>query len=193
MGKYQKQKHIERSVVNVAKAHQKGHALESKVETLLLKAIVSAEAEDRAEVISHPSLTGKSAQWHPDLVMKVHSLFDPLEERSLELAIVECKFIDETGSEGTYWSQMSRAYMSLNDLRLANREGLSFILVVNRLSKGFRRDYSEVFRNIGVKLVNINDSQDCLDLENELKNLLAKSTFDEQIRKLKELISALKR
>lgn len=39
---------------------------------------------------------------------------------------------------------MSRAYMSLNDLRLVYREDLSFYLAVNRNSKGKKRDYSKI-------------------------------------------------
>ena len=109
-------------------------------------------------------------------------LFDS-SKPSLELAIVEYKCI-ESPTEGTYWSEMSRAYMSLNDLRLVYREDLSFYLVVNRNSKGKKRDYSEIFGNIGVKLVNINIPEERSEFESNIKRLLEETTFDEQAKKL---------
>jgi hypothetical protein len=104
----------------MGESHKRGREFESQINQLIQGIIVSVGAEDRAAVSNHQRLMGKSTKWYPDLVLRAHSLFEPLEARSLELAIIECKYIDETASKGTYWSQMSRAYMSLNDMRLAD-------------------------------------------------------------------------
>jgi len=120
----------------------RGKEFEIEVKRIVEGVIAEAKAEFRVEVVSHPRLMGLSAEWQPDLVLMASHLLDKLSEFSLELAIVECKYIDEVASEGTYWSQMSRAYMSLNDLRHAERENLYFYLVVNRYCKSMKRDNS---------------------------------------------------
>ena len=165
---------------------QKGEEFELEVKRIIEGVIAKAKAEFRAEVVSHPLLIGFSAEWQPDLVLMAESLLYP-SERSLELAIVECKYIGETAREGTYWTQMSRAYMSLNDLRHVYREDLSFYLAVNRYSKGMKRDYSKIFRNIGVNLLNINVPEECVEFENNIKRLLEGTTFKEQEKKLKRV------
>ena len=167
-------------------SHKKGREFELEVKRIIEDVIAKAKAEFRAEVISHPSLMGFSAEWKPDLVLKASLLLDSLKP-SLELAIVECKYISDSSKEGTYWSEMSRAYMSLNDLRLVYREDLSFYLAVNRYSAGMKRDYSKVFRNIGVRLVNINIAQERLEFESNLNRLLEDTTYDEQLKKLKHI------
>ena len=81
---------------------------------------VIAENKDefKSEVIRHKPLMGRSVEWKPDIVLVTSRLLDSFLKPSLELAVVECKYIDDLSSEGTYWSQMSRAYLSLNDLAL---------------------------------------------------------------------------
>ena len=165
---------------------KKGEEFELEVRRIIEGIIAKAKAEFRAEVMSRPRLIGFSAEWQPDLVLMARSLLYP-SERSLELAIVECKYVGEAASEGTYWSQMSRAYMSLNDLRHVYREDLSFYLAVNRYSKGKKRDYPKIFRNIGVKLVNINVPEECVEFENNIEQLLEETTFEEQEKKLKRI------
>lgn len=166
---------------------KKGEEFEREVRRIIEGVIAKTKAEFRAEVVSHPRLTGLSAEWWPDLVLMAASLLDVPSERSLELSIVECKYVGEAASEGTYWSQMSRAYMSLNDLRRVYREGLSFYLAVNRYSKNKKRDYSKIFRNIGVKLLNIGVSEERVEFENNIKRLLEETTFKEQEKKLKRI------
>lgn len=167
-------------------SHKKGRAFELEVKRIIEDVIAKTKAEFRAEVISHKRLIGFSAEWYPDLVLMTSLLLDSL-KRSLELAIVECKYIADSSSEGTYWSEMSRAYMSLNDLRLVYREGLSFYLAVNRNSKGMKRDYSKIFGNIGVKLVNINIPEERSEFESNIKQLLEETTYDEQAKKLEHV------
>ena len=171
---------------NMKSSAKKGEEFELEVRRIIEGVIAKAKAEFRAEVMSHPRLTGLSAEWQPDLVLMATSLLYP-SERSLELAIVECKYAGEAASEGTYWSQMSRAYMSLNDIRHIYREGLSFYLAVNRYSKSKKRDYSKIFRNIGVKLLNINVPEERVKFENKIKRLLEETTFEEQEKKLKRV------
>lgn len=164
----------------MSESHKKGNDLEFRVTELIEGIIVSVGA--KAEVVNHPLVIGKSTRWHPDLVLKAHALLDPLEGRSLELAIIECKYIDEASSEGTYWSQMSRAYMSLNDMRLADITS-NFYLVVTKRSG---RNYSDVFKNIGVKLVNVNVQEELSEFKSSLRQLLEENSFDEQLEKLKQ-------
>jgi hypothetical protein len=164
-------------------SHKKGRAFELEVKRIIEDVIAKTKAEFRAEVISHKRLMGLSTEWYPDLVLMASLLFDSFKP-SLELAIVECKCI-ESPTEGTYWSEMSRAYMSLNDLRLVYRENLSFYLAVNRNSKGKKRNYSEIFGNIGVKLVNINIPEERSEFESKIERLLEESTYDKQLEKLK--------
>lgn len=166
---------------------KKGEAFELEVRRIIEGVIAKTKAEFRAEVVSHPRLIGLSAEWWPDLVLMAASLLDVPSERSLELAIVECKYVGEAAKRGTYWSQMSRAYMSLNDLRRVYREGLSFYLAVNRYSKSKKRDYSGIFRNIGVKLLNINVPGERVEFENNIKRLLEETIFEEQEKKLKRI------
>jgi hypothetical protein len=165
---------------------RKGEEFELKVRRIIESVIAKVKAEFRAEVLSHPRLTGFSAEWQPDLVLTATSLLYP-SKHSLELAVVECKYADETASEGTYWSQMSRAYMSLNDLRQIYRKSLRFYLAVNRSSKSKKRDYSNIFRNIGVKLQNISVPEDRVELQNDIKRLLRETTFEEQEKKLRSI------
>jgi len=77
--------------------------------------------------------------------------------------------------------------MSLNDLRLVYREGLSFYLAVNRNSKGMKRDYSKIFGNIGVKLVNINIPEERSEFKSNIKRLLEETTYDKQAKKLEHI------
>lgn len=172
-------------------SHEKGHALESQVSELIQGIIALVGAEDRAEVVYHQPVMGKSTVWKPDLVLRTHALLEPLEEKSMELAVIECKYIDEAASEGTYWSQMSRAYMSLNDMRLANIAS-NFYLVVNKVNKSSKRSYSVIFKNIGVKLVNINSQEDISGFKSSVEQLIKESTIENQIQKLKQLKHLLK-
>ena len=176
----------EKKVKKMESSHRKEIEFELEVKRIIEGVIAKTKAEFRAEVIGRKCLIGLSAQWQPDLVLMAHSLFDSLKP-SLELAMVECKFVSDSSSEGTYWSQMSRAYMSLNDLRLVYREDLSFYLAVNRYSTGIRRDYSKIFRSIGVRLVNINLPEERLEFESDIKKLLEETTYDEQAKKLEEV------
>lgn len=177
----------------VESSGKRGEQFELEVRRIIEGVITEAKAEFRAEVVSHPRLKGFSAEWQPDLILMASRLLDKFPERSLELAIIECKYVDEGASEGQYWSQMSRAYMSLNDLRLAYSGSLNFYMAVNRYSKGRRRDYSKVFRNIGVKLVNINVVEERLEFENDIKRLLEETTFKEQGKKLEELLRRIEK
>jgi len=77
--------------------------------------------------------------------------------------------------------------MSLNDLRHVYRESLTFYLAVNRYNKSKKRDYSKIFRNIGVKLLNINVPGERVEFENNIKRLLEETTFEEQEKKLKRI------
>jgi hypothetical protein len=165
------------------RSHKKGDEFELEVKRTIEGVIAKTKTESRAEVFSRKQLKGFSAEWYPDLVLMTSLLLDSLKP-SLELAIVECKYIADLSSEGTYWTEMSRAYMSLNDLRLVYREGLSFYLAVNRNSKGKKRDYSKIFGNIGVKLVNINIPEERSEFESNIKRLLEEATYDEQAKKL---------
>lgn len=165
---------------------KKGHEFELLVNEVIDGVIVRAEAEFRAEVLRQPRLMGFSTEWMPDLVLMVEPLLHP-SERSLELAVFECKYVSETASEGTYWSEMSRGYMSLNDLRLIYREHLKFYLIVNRYSKSKKRDYPKIFKNIGVKMVNINDPKGKVEFERDVKQLLEETTFEKQAEKLKRI------
>ena len=167
-------------------SHKKGREFELEVKRIIENVIDKAKAEFRAEVIKNKPLTGFSAEWKPDLVLMASLLLDSLKP-SLELAIVECKYVDDSSHEGTYWTEMSRAYMSLNDLHLGYRENLSFYLAVNRNSKGKTRDYSKIFGNIGVKLVNVNMPEERAEFENSIKWLLEETTYDEQLKKLKHV------
>jgi hypothetical protein len=166
-------------------SHKKGRAFEAEVKRIIEDVISKTKAEFRAKVISHKRLMGLSTEWYPDLVLTANLLFDS-SKPSLELAIVECKCIDSP-TEGTYWSEMSRAYMSLNDLRLVYREDVSFYLAVNRNSKSKKRDYSGIFGNIGVKLVNINIPEERSEFESKIERLLEDSTYDSQLKKLKPI------
>jgi hypothetical protein len=176
-------------------SHEKGNKFEVEVETIIRDVVTrikaQLKAEFRAEVIPHPRLMGACAEWRPDLALMASSLFDSMNP-SLELAIIECKYVDDSSSEGTYWTQMSRAYMTLNDLRLAGRESLAFYLTVNRHNAGMRRDYSEIFRGIGTKLVNIHVLQERVRFESDMKRLLEESTWEQQTKKLKSSLKALK-
>jgi hypothetical protein len=168
----------------VSESHKKGQEFELEVNQLIQDIIVSVGAQDRAKIVYHPLIMGKSTKWYPDLVLNVHSLFEPFESKSLELAIIECKYIDEASSEGTYWSQMSRAYMSLNDLRLVN-ETSSFFLAVN---KGSNRNYTDIFGNIGIKLVNVNMPDELSEFKSSLRHLIEKNSLDIQLQSFKQLL-----
>lgn len=170
-------------------SHEKGRVFELEVKRIIENVVAKTKAESRVKVVSHICLSGLSAKWYPDLVLMANLVFDSLKP-SLELAIVECKCIDSP-TEGTYWSEMSRAYMSLNDLRLANRQPVNIYLAVNRHSKSKRRDYSEIFGNIGVKLVNMSVPEERLEFEGEIERLLEKSTYEEQLKTLKSSLSKL--
>lgn len=165
---------------------KKGHEFELLVKKIIDGVIPRAKAKFRAEVLRQPRLKGFSTEWDPDLVLMATSLLYP-SERSLELAVFECKYVGEATSEGTYWSQMSRGYMSLNDLRLGYREHLQFYLVVNRYSKSKKRDYPEIFRNIGVKMVNINDPKGRAEFKKEVQQLLEETTFEKQAEELRRI------
>lgn len=165
---------------------KKGHEFELLVKKIIEGVIVRAKADFRAEVLWHPKLKGFSAEWDPDLVLMAESLLYP-SERSLELAVFECKYVGEAASRGTYWTQMSRGYMSLNDLRLSYREHLEFYLVVNRYSKSKKRDYPEIFKNIGVKMVNINDPKGRDEFEKDIQQLLEETTFEKQAERLRRI------
>ena len=172
-------------------SHEKGKKFELEVKRIMQDMIAKAKAEHRLRVASRPSLMGVSAEWQPDLVLMAGLLLDP-SNPSLELAIVECKYVSERSKqerskEGTYWTEMSRAYMSLNDLRLANREGTNFFLVVNRQGESKERDYSKIFRNIGVKLVRINIPEERVEFESDINRLLEETTYNEQAKKLKHV------
>ena len=168
----------------MGESHKRGNDLELRVSELIKGILVSVGDEDRAEIVYHPLVIGKSTKWYPDLFLKAHALFDPPEERSLDLAIIECKYIDEASSEGTYWSQMSRAYMSLNDMRLADITS-NFYLVVTKSS---RRNYLDVFKNIGVKLVNVNVQEELSEFMSSLRQLLEENSWDRQLQKFKLLL-----
>ncbi len=168
----------------MGESHKRGQEFELKVNQLIKDIILSVGAQDRAEVVYHPFVMGKSTKWYPDLVLRAHALFDPFESKSLILAVIECKSTDEKASEGTYWSQMSRAYMSLNDLGFVN-ETTRFFLAVN---KGSRRNYAEIFSNIGVKIVNVNMPDELSELEGSLRHLLEESSLDRQLQKFKQLL-----
>jgi len=127
---------------------------------------------------------GFSAEWRPDQTLMTRRLLYPSLDPSLELAIIECKFISDSSSEGTYWTEMSRAYMSLNDLRIANPH-LSFYLAVNRNSKNRTRDYSKIFQNIGVKFVNINNPEERSSFKKSLELILEQSNSDKQAKRAK--------
>ena len=165
---------------------KKGHKFELLVKKIIDGVIARAKAEFRAEVLRQPRLRGFSTEWKPDLVLIARSLLYP-SERSLELAVFECKYIDAAAKEGTYWSQMSRGYMSLNDLRLVYREDLQFYLLANRHSTSRKRDYPEIFRNIDVKMVNINDPKGRAEFEKDVQQLLEEATFEKQATKLRRI------
>jgi len=165
-------------------SHTKGREFEFGVGRIMEEAIAENKDEFRSEVIRHKPLMGRSVEWKPDIVLVTSRLLDSFLKPSLELAVVECKYIDDLSSEGTYWSQMSRAYLSLNDLRLAN-ETSSFYLAVNRNSK---RDYSSIFKNVGVKLVNINIPEELSEFKSNIKRLLEENTFDEQLKKFMQFL-----
>lgn len=169
---------------------KKGHEFELLVKKIIDGIIARTKTEFRAEVLRHPRLEGFSSEWDPDLVLMARSLLYP-SKRSLELAVFECKYTGEVASEGTFWSQMSRGYMSLNDLRLVYREDL-FYLMVNRYNKSKKRDYPEIFRNIGVRMVNINNPKERAEFEKDIQQMLEETTFDKQAEKLRRVLAELR-
>ena len=62
---------------------------------------------------------------------------------------------------------------------------MSFYLAVNRNSK---RDYSSIFKNVGVKLVNINIPEELSEFKSNIKRLLEENTFDEQLKKFMQFL-----
>lgn len=108
-------------------------------------------------------------------------------EYSIYVAIIECKYIGEKSSLGVYWTAMSRAYMELNDLRM-NPELLQpkFYLVVNRHRRGGLRSYPEIFKSIGVEMINFYDPDECARFEEQLRLMLKDVSFEEQLRRIEQ-------
>jgi len=141
------------------------------------------------KILQEHKILGLSAQWKVDIAVAAELLLYP-GEYSLYLAIIECKNIGDVGHPYTYHTHMCRAYTELNDLRLNSKLGApKFYLMVNRFPSEHevKKNYHELFKNIGVKMINIHDPSEQTEFEGEMHSMLRKSTFEEQARKLEEL------
>jgi len=143
--------------------------------------------------LSELSLPGLSALWRADIVVVGRSVFDSVltGEFSMYLAIINCKRVKEGAAPATYWTEMSRAYMELNDFKLNSDLGIpKFFMVVNRHTmKGeMNKNYPVLFNNIGVDLINFYENEDCERFAELLRQLLREVTPLKQIKKLEDVL-----
>lgn len=111
-------------------------------------------------------------------------------EFSIYLAIVSCKKVKEGAASPTYWSEMSRTYMELNDLKINSELGNpKFFLVVNRYCMKGENDknYPVLFKNIGVQMVNFYNDDERGKFADQLRQQLLEANPSEQIKKLETL------
>lgn len=149
---------------------EKGRKFEAKVREFVEDVV--GENPD-VEVLSEPSLPGSSAQWTPDIVVVGRSVLTG--EFAMYLAIISCKRVKEGANPATYWTEMSRAYMELNDLKLNSELGIpKFFMVVNRhrMKGETDKNYPILFKNIGVELINFNEDAELDEFGKQLRQLL---------------------
>jgi hypothetical protein len=166
---------------------QKGRNFQSEVRRFV-KEIVGEN--HNVEVRSEFPLQGLSAQWKLDIVVVGKLIFTG--EFSTYLAIVSCKHVKENPkNKATYWTEMSRTYMELNDLQLNSELSKpKFFLVVNRhCMKGeVDKNYPALFKNIGVEMINFNDHEERKTFAKHLQQLLSEANPSEQIKKFEKAV-----
>lgn len=169
-----------------------GKQLEDEAKKIIEKVIAGRLG---VKVFQNLQLQGCSGNWHrPDIVLAAELLLYP-GQYSFYLATIECKNTGEGVKPRTYWSNMSRAYMELNDLRF-NFSTSEFFLVVNRYPtehESPKFDYPSLFEKIGVKMININDPKERAYFEEQIQTLLKKGSRQEQTRLLEELFRKSKK
>lgn len=165
---------------------EKGRKFEAEVQRFVEEVV--GENPD-IKVRSRLSLPGLSARWTSDIVILGRSLLT--NEFTMCLVIISCKRVKEGAAPSTYWTEMTRAYMELNDLKL-NSELLNprFFMVVNRqCMKGeTHKNYPILFKNIGVELINFNDDAELDEFGKQLRGLLLEAKPSKQIDRLKEVL-----
>lgn len=102
---------------------EKGRKFQAEVQDFVEEVV--GENPD-VKVLSELSLPGLSAPWRADIVVVGRSVFDSVltGEFSIYLAIISCKRVKKGANPATYWTEMSRAYMELNDLKLNSDLGI---------------------------------------------------------------------
>lgn len=143
----------------------------------------SAVVFSETDLLLGREVLGASDIWRPDIfIFKARTPSPSSPSGRVELpwdpspwGLVECKKISPARKGGgTLDRNLAQAYMELNDLRLKDR-GRRLFLFVSRLSEAgeTRRDYQMIFSNIGVRLVNFEDSQDMSEFGSHLLKELA--------------------
>jgi len=139
------------------------------------------------KVLSNTQVPGLSYHWEADVVVVGRSVLT--NEFSMYLAIINCKRVKEGAASSTYWTEMSRAYMELNDLQLNLELGNpKFFLVVNRhrMKGETDKNYPVLFKNIGVETINFTNDEELETFAEQLRQLLSEAIPLEQIKRLEE-------
>lgn len=136
------------------------------------------------KILSEQQLQGLSAQWKADIVVVGKSLFTG--EFSMYLVIIICKKVKENAASPTYWSEMSRTYMELNDIKLNSEMGNPKFFLVNRYRMKGETDknYPVLFKNIGVEMMNFSDDEEFEKFAKQLRQQLSEVNPSEQIKRL---------
>jgi len=161
---------------------EKGRKFQAEVQDFVEEVV--GENPD-VEVLSGLQVQGLSYRWTTDIVIVGRSVLT--NEFSMYLAIISCKRIKGGVASSTYWTEMSRAYMELNDLKLNSGLGSpKFFMVVNRhrIRGETDKNYPLLFKNIGVELINFNDDAELETFAEQLHQLLRETIPLEQIKKL---------
>jgi hypothetical protein len=167
-------------------AAEKGRRFQAEVKKFVEEVIgenlnVKVVSEQPVQGISHPS-------WEVDIAVMGKLL--GTNGFSMYLAVISCKHVKESVNPATYWTEMSRTYMELNDLKL-NSElcNPKFFLVVNRYCvKGeMDKNYPLLFKNIGVEMINFNNSIEREKFASQLFQQSSKANPSEQVKGFEDL------
>jgi hypothetical protein len=167
---------------------EKGRKFQAEVRRFIEEVV--GENPD-VNILSEAQVQGLSASWRLDILVVGRSVLT--DEFSMYLAIINCKHVKEGAKPATYWTEMSRAYMELNDVKLNSELGdPKFFMVVNRhCVKGETdKNYPALFKNIGVELINFNSGAELDDFRKQLHQLLRENTPLEQIKKIEDALKA---
>jgi hypothetical protein len=144
---------------------EKGNRFQKEVRDFVEKAI----SKRLTVAVPCQRLSGSSARWNVDIVVRKR-----FTKNNTCLAVISCKHVKEGANPATYWTEMSRTYMELNDLKLnSDLDTAKFYVVVNRhCMKGeVDKNYPILFRNIGVSMINFHEDKDRRRFADELRKL----------------------